>query len=602
MKKLKDLLIMVYRLLFGKKTSTQNNYSGEKTYNKTTTLIASSSFTGRKQETDGKAGQAEYINSNVPPKISEKTLNRVNKPVEVEIESEKTGNVGPPFSNPERPPGKTFNIPPENLTSQKTRVARFVESITGRIDESVFYKDYIVNYKPNEKYRQIFPMNFPYVLMPEEGTPIKPPVNGSSANKGMLEAYFCRDYLMKYFSSKVFDSLTLFAGEMPYEPDLAFIDLNTGKNIFIDIEIDEPYDGVGKRPTHYRIEGSQDTVDAKRNQRFTDRGWMVMRFAEQQILDTPLACCRFIAEVIKSIHPGFTSECLFFSEEIKKVNIWTYSEAKLMAASGARENYLNITQFQKYSGTEGIQIKDSYRGKLMEEELRRKSKEKQRNLPFERQSIAQSAVNKINQPVAERNSKENNLRETVHSLQSGEKMISSAGAVSTAKGITSPKHRFHGGIKARTAFPGKKPANCYSTAYIQMLDIMKKFSFLKCNIINDTLICTGTIQLESCNPYKIRIESRADCHPKVYIINHDITPHPDIHMYNDRSLCLYYPGDLKWKTNTSLADHLVPWTFEWILFYELYQLTGIWEGAFVPHENIESFNDICLSNGDYGER
>ena len=42
----------------------------------------------------------------------------------------------------------------------------------------------------------------------------------------------------------------------------------------------------------------------------------------------------------------------------------------------------------------------------------------------------------------------------------------------------------------------------------------------------------------------------------------------------DNSLCLYYPGDLTWSDKHHLYDKTIPWLVEWLVFYELYQITG----------------------------
>ena len=83
-----------------------------------------------------------------------------------------------------------------------------------------------------------------------------------------------------------------------------------GINIFLDIEIDEPYEGINdiknRKPTHFRF------ADVNRNNEFKNRGWIVVRFAEIQIHQNPDGCCRFIADVIKSIYPQFVRISSYF--------------------------------------------------------------------------------------------------------------------------------------------------------------------------------------------------------------------------------------------------------------------------------------------------
>ena len=56
-------------------------------------------------------------------------------------------------------------------------------------------------------------------------------------------------------------------------------------------------------------------------------------------------------------------------------------------------------------------------------------------------------------------------------------------------------------------------------------------------------------------------------------------------MYNDGSLCLFYPGDQKWTDYTKIAEYTIPWVIEWINLYEIWKLTGKWEAEESPVHN-----------------
>ncbi len=177
-------------------------------------------------------------------------------------------------------------------------------------------------------------------------------------------------------------------------------------------------------------------------------------------------------------------------------------------------------------------------------------------------------------------------RMTVGSVRSGVLSVSNSGVLTNQLGgVKSKPHRYYGG-KVLTKFNGQKLPNSYALAFRQMNELKKKYSFLQCKIENDVLICHGVFQPEYCKAYKVRIEFRAGCFPQVYILTPRIVPNNDIHIFQEGSLCLFYPGDLNWKDTHSIAEYTIPWIFEWILFYEIYLLTGIWEGEFVPHKKI----------------
>ncbi len=117
------------------------------------------------------------------------------------------------------------------------------------------------------------------------------------------------------------------------------------KNIFINIEIDEPYDGVSRIPTH------EINRDVYRDLFFTNRGYIVIRFTEKQIFEEAKQCCVFIANVIKSIDATYTNEELKSDIKISIQKQWDTLQAKKWAQEKYRENYLGILRF----GTERVQ-------------------------------------------------------------------------------------------------------------------------------------------------------------------------------------------------------------------------------------------------------
>lgn len=195
----------------------------------------------------------------------------------------------------------------------------------------------------------------------------------------------------------------------------------------------------------------------------------------------------------------------------------------------------------------------------------------------------------ISKEVAERDAlikaeiEKDQKRETVKAVQSANVTVSKTGTLTNEKsGVASKPHKFYGG-RLHTKFHGQKLPKSFLHAMRHKREIEKKFSFLKCRIENDTLICRGIFQPDNCNDYDVRIEFCAGCFPQVYILSPEIKPKNEIHIYNEGTLCLFYPGELKWKDTTSIAENTIPWIFEWILYYELYLLTGEWEGEYVPH-------------------
>ncbi len=210
-----------------------------------------------------------------------------------------------------------------------------------------------IGYEPNSIYRQNTPTNYPFVSMPSAKSVIKFPrkiTDGRIGIRGYKEADF-DFYIKKYFSEsdslKFFNDRFLFITNKtkPYVPDHVLTDEKNNLNLFIDIEIDEPYDGIGRLSTHDKGK------DNSRNKYFNERGWLVIRFAEIQVHQNILGCCKHIAKVINSINPSFQiHEDLRNANDIFNVPFWQKLEADKWARENYREIYLGIESFGRREG------------------------------------------------------------------------------------------------------------------------------------------------------------------------------------------------------------------------------------------------------------
>ncbi len=160
--------------------------------------------------------------------------------------------------------------------------------------------------------------------------------DGSIAPKGEAEDKF-GDCLRQYFPGKIHSGLTLNIRDYPhpYTPDFAYLD--SSLKLHIDIELDEPYAYKTKEPTHYLGAWK----DNNRNDFFLDKGWLVIRFSEEQVVRHPKSCCKTIASAIAEVL-GDSSVLNQFANvpNLQQMSHWTQSEAEDMAASGYRDKYL----------------------------------------------------------------------------------------------------------------------------------------------------------------------------------------------------------------------------------------------------------------------
>ena len=119
---------------------------------------------------------------------------------------------------------------------------------------------------------------------------------------------------------------------------------------------------------------------------------------------------------------------------------------------------------------------------------------------------------------------------------------------------------------------------------LEKLRVEKYFPCFKCDLKRRRLLCRGTISpSEGCDTYGVRIEYEPGCIPRVFITNPIIEPLREYHIYREGSLCLYDHRDAPWYSNLKIHETIIPWTAEWLVFYELWKLTGEWHGPAAPH-------------------
>lgn len=153
----------------------------------------------------------------------------------------------------------------------------------------------------------------------------EPQILTRDVNKGKYENHFY-NYLVKYFGSKISNNLQLGYFENPYVPDFTYFDKNN--NIYIDIEIDEPYVLTTGQPIHY--EG----IDNNRDDFFNKNNWTVIRFSEQQIAENSEECCIQIQNIIEHI-----TQDVPIKISVKQMPVWSKSEAESFYKHHLRNKY-----------------------------------------------------------------------------------------------------------------------------------------------------------------------------------------------------------------------------------------------------------------------
>lgn len=70
---------------------------------------------------------------------------------------------------------------------------------------------------------------------------------------------------------------------------------------------------------------------------------------------------------------------------------------------------------------------------------------------------------------------------------------------------------------------------------------------------------------------------------RIYIDRDDIKYNSEIHVYRDRSLCLYHPVLDKPIFKTIPLFKIIPWISEWCVHYLEWRKYGVWLGKEIKH-------------------
>lgn len=239
--------------------------------------------------------------------------------------------------------------------------------------------DLTIGYHPNSFFMQANHYNYPVVKMPKDNAFLKLPRKGRAMGKGYKEDNFYNAIVANFSGTDVEIDLhlTIPYYNKPYEPDIVLIVKEL--NLYIDIEIDEPYDGYYRYPTHSfdRNENTDEIVkkDNTRDLFFTESGWVVIRFTERQVHLQEAECIAYIKDVLNSIvdyHFAESSSCISETQ-------WSYQQAVRWEKEHYREKYLNIEKFGKQISTSKIVV-DVNHTEVIENNIERTKKFKSSNL------------------------------------------------------------------------------------------------------------------------------------------------------------------------------------------------------------------------------
>ncbi len=234
-----------------------------------------------------------------------------------------------------------------------------VEKIESKINPEQ-ENDLKIGYSVDYLFTQKEPLEYPVVNIPAKNSFLKLPRKGRTNQKGFKEADFYKAIQTNFpeLETDVECHLAIPFYNKPYEPDIVLF--NKKINLYIDIEIDEPYDGYYRYPTHV------DGKDKLRDLFFVESGWIVIRFTEKQVHEKENQCIHFIKDVLQSILENKEIR----TNDLRSVSKWSSQQAIIWEQCNYREKYLGIDGFGRTKNTREL-IFDCSEDDIIEKKIQR---------------------------------------------------------------------------------------------------------------------------------------------------------------------------------------------------------------------------------------
>lgn len=190
-----------------------------------------------------------------------------------------------------------------------------------------------------KKYRSSLVLSYLYTRTHPQ---LMPYSNSDNIRIGVSE-YFFRDLLESNGFNICFNK-KIKVGNHFFYPDI----LIEQQGLLIDIEIDEPYIESDGTPIHF-VDQYLTSVDNDRNTFFTQQGFEVIRFAEEQIFLHPNRCIGVIKEYIEQTLSG--NEYFVSNNDDFCIKKWTSEDASKLAYRRFRRTYIPA-EYLKYIDNE----------------------------------------------------------------------------------------------------------------------------------------------------------------------------------------------------------------------------------------------------------
>lgn len=294
---------------------------------------------------DGLFGNHEKTKNQSKDKASEvrdikiQSDNAIAKTISRGITAEKTKKT-----QPIKPTPKISNNKESKATTKKPK-SKVLKATRAEIEEELNNRNKVEKHKRVGYDKSIDSyIDYPKILVPNHLCIVRTHnfIRGKKKVKrrGFTEEKF-ENLLRKELPAKVdiYGNLSISVSNnaFAYEPDIGLI-VNSWRNIRIDIEIDEPYNGYTREVTH------TSRNDTKRDDYFNRRGWVLLRFTERQVHNHPHVCLNIIRAVLTKLDDynfKFINDKITDLKESILEEQWDEKKARDWELNRYRESYLN---------------------------------------------------------------------------------------------------------------------------------------------------------------------------------------------------------------------------------------------------------------------
>lgn len=189
-------------------------------------------------------------------------------------------------------------------------------------------------------------VEYPIISFPEKGTVLYPYRHHPLVKPGKHEKAFAQELINRLpagVECRLDVCLIISEHLSPFCFDIALL-VAGHPEIRIDVEIDEPYEAITRKPLHFASCG-----DMFRDHLLNRHGWTVVRLASKQIQQEPKVCADWLVELISVMinNPDKFAQHQFATVPFP-VEMWTRNEALKMAYWKNVEGETRITDDKCY--------------------------------------------------------------------------------------------------------------------------------------------------------------------------------------------------------------------------------------------------------------